>query len=284
MKPLLTSLRWASRSSSMKATVTNETLSIAFFISIAFHISAILVGAVAVHDNDARPQEFLSVSLVDMPRQPASPSPRETDVPPELEKPHARTKKDKLKHPAAKTSVATPDPLQALPPSAPANEEPKRTETSPSVASLPRIESGGSEAGARNLFEKGNAGVLIGPGTAGGGGGTATSGLGRGSGAPGLPARQPVVRTDREAQPTQTVRAVYPPMALRTGLESDVTLKIEVDAQGNVTEAEITKSGGSGFDEEALKAVKQSRFEPAQRDGQNVTAEFTYVYRFRIRR
>jgi protein TonB len=80
------------------------------------------------------------------------------------------------------------------------------------------------------------------------------------------------------------MRANYPPMALRAGLESDVTLKIEVDAQGKVTKAEIAKSGGSGFDEEALRAVKQSRFEPAQRDGQNVAAEFIYVYRFRLKR
>jgi protein TonB len=73
-------------------------------------------------------------------------------------------------------------------------------------------------------------------------------------------------------------------MALRAGLESDVTLRIEVDTEGNVTAAEITKSGGAGFDEEALKAVKQSRFEPAQKDGRRVPAEFNYVYRFRLRR
>ena len=34
---------------------------------------------------------------------------------------------------------------------------------------------------------------------------------------------------------------------------------------------------------EALRAVKQARFEPAQNDGKNVPAEFTYVYRFRLR-
>ncbi len=73
-------------------------------------------------------------------------------------------------------------------------------------------------------------------------------------------------------------------MALRMGLEGDVTLRIEVDPEGKVTRAEIIKSGGAGFDEEALKAVKQSRFEPAQRDGQNVAAEFSYIYRFRLQR
>jgi protein TonB len=68
------------------------------------------------------------------------------------------------------------------------------------------------------------------------------------------------------------------------GMESDVTLKIEIDTEGKVTKAEITKSGGPGFDEEALKAVKQSRFEPAQRDGRNVSAEFIYIYRFRLQK
>ena len=57
-------------------------------------------------------------------------------------------------------------------------------------------------------------------------------------------------------------------MALRMGLEGDVMLKIEVDTDGKVTKAEVLKSAGSGFDEAAMKAVKQSRFEPAQEDGQ----------------
>ena len=120
--------------------------------------------------------------------------------------------------------------------------------------------------------------------TGGAGGGTAIAGPGRGSGAPGLAGQGQAPRTNREAKPIQTVRATYPAMALRAGLESDVTLKIEVDPQGNVTKAEIVKSGGAGFDDEALKAVKQSRFEPAQRDGHAVAAEFTFVYRFRLQR
>jgi protein TonB len=108
--------------------------------------------------------------------------------------------------------------------------------------------------------------------------------LGRGSTDPGRPAVTTPLKTNREAKPIQTVRAVYPPLALRMGMEGDVTLKIAVDTEGKVTKAEIIKSGGAGFDEEALRAVKQSRFEPAQRDGQNVPAEFTFVYRFRLQR
>jgi protein TonB len=123
----------------------------------------------------------------------------------------------------------------------------------------PEGENGGSPAGAIASFGGGNAGVIPGSGSGVGGGVTASFGLGRGTGAPGSPA-QPVFRANREAKPIQTARANYPPMALRSGRESDVTLKIEVDPQGNVTKAEVTKSGGGGFDEEALKAVKQSRF------------------------
>ncbi|HSE85975.1 MAG TPA: energy transducer TonB [Candidatus Binatia bacterium] len=67
-------------------------------------------------------------------------------------------------------------------------------------------------------------------------------------------------------------------------MESDVTLRIEIDTEGKVMKAEITKSGGPGFDEEALKAVKQSRFEPAQKEGKNVPAEFTYIYRFPLQK
>ena len=142
---------------------------------------------------------------------------------------------------------------------------------------------GGSATGVNNLAA-GDVGVAPGSGNAGSGGGTAVAGLGRAFGAPGLPLQTAPLRTNREAKPIQTARASYPPMALRMGMEGDVMLLIEVDPQGNVTKAEIIKSGGAGFDEEALKAVRQSRFEPAQRDGQNVAAEFNCVYRFRLQR
>jgi protein TonB len=236
-------------------------------------------------------QDLLPISLVDVPRQEQPKQIQKVDAPPEIKKPPPPPKFAKAKEPkpVAKSEIVQPKPIP--PPVAPPKEEPpkpvgtKPTETTksePTPAPTARVEGGGSEAGAGNLFDKGDVAVVPGSGTAGGGGGTASSGLGRGSDAPGLPA-QPL-RTNREAKPIQTVRAVYPPIALRTGMEGDVTLRIEVDTEGKVTKAEITKSGGAGFDEEALKAVKQSRFEPAQRDGKNVPAEFTYIYRFRLQR
>jgi TonB family protein len=162
-----------------------------------------------------------------------------------------------------------------------------QSKTVPPPAHLTNVlaagESGGSAPGADN-HTAGDFAATPSSGNMGNGGGLAIAGLGRGSGAPGSPAQTPALRTNREAKPIQTARAAYPPMALRMGLEGDVTLRIEVDPAGKVTRAEIIKSGGAGFDEEALKAVTQSRFEPAQKDGQNVAAEFSYIYRFRLQR
>jgi protein TonB len=289
MKPLTLALpRWPSPSSPKDVTVKNETLSIAFFISLAIHISVMLTGAVVVHKHDPRPKELLWVNLIDAPRQQMPPPPQKMDARSKIKEiitspPPSKLEKPKELATAAKAPLAKPELMQKPLPTVPAKDEPMTAETAPKLSSPSRGEGGGSEAGIESLFGKGDVGITPGPGTAGGGGGTAASGLGRGAGAPGLPA-QSVLRTNREAKPLQTMRANYPPMALRAGLESDVTLKIEVDPQGHVTKAEITKSGGSGFDEEALKAVKQSCFEPAQRDSQNVAAEFTYIYRFRLQR
>jgi TonB family protein len=177
----------------------------------------------------------------------------------------------------------TPPPLTTQKETAKAHENKTVPPTDPSASEPAASETGGGAPGADNRV---TSGLAVGPGSGNSenGNGLAIAGLGRGSGAPGLPASVPALRTNREAKPLQTARASYPPMALRMGLESDVTLKIEVDSDGKVTKAEIIKSGGAGFDEEALKAVKQSRFEPAQRDGQYVAAEFSYIYRFRLQR
>ena len=271
----------------------NDALSVPLVSSCLIHLAVLLLGSILIHNTRLHRQDFLPISLVDLPKTEPAPI-RQIQTPQEIKQSPPKVEKPKETESVVKNEPAkierTPTPAFA-----PAKEEPaKAAETKPvlpakaepvpSLASSARPEGGGSEAGAGNLFGKGDVGVVPGGGTAGGGGGTAASGLGRGSGAPGLPAQTAPLRTNREAKPIQTARASYPPMALRMGMEADVTLRIIVDPEGNVTKAEITKSGGGGFDEEALKAVRQSRFEPAQKDGQNVPAEFTFIYRFRLQR
>ena len=261
----------------------NDTLGVPFLASLIVHLLVILLSSVIVQHTDVRRRDSLPIELVDAPRRESAPRPQKAETRTEIKKPSPPPP------PEAEKPQATPVLAKApmVNPEAPLpikQEEPAKAEPLSSYASGARSEGGGSEAGAGNLFGKGDVGVVPGAGTAGGGGGTAPSGLGRGSGAPGLPVQQTILRTNREAKPIQTVRAAYPPLALRAGMESDVTLRIEVDPQGSVTKAEVTRSGGVGFDEEALKAVKQSRFEPAQKDGHNVSAEFTFIYKFRLQR
>jgi protein TonB len=282
--------------------VRGETLGIPLLSSIAVHLCVILIGSVIINSDGKRIQDTVPIGLIDLPpseppslgsKIEAQPEIKRPPPPPsKAEKPKERKAVIQKTKSQPTTEMEKPEPPLPLP-AAPKEQvevaEPKlppasQTEAPESFPWSSGMEGAGSEAGAESLFGKGDVGVVPGPGTTGGAGGTATSGLARGSGAPGLPAPTTPIKTKQQAKPIQTVRASYPPMALRAGLESDVTLKIEVDLEGKVTQAEITKSGGAGFDEEALKAVKRSRFQPAQRDGQQAPAEFIYVYRFRLLR
>jgi periplasmic protein TonB len=275
--------------------VKDEALSLSLLASFFIHGVVIVLATIIIKQGNFPRQDFLPISLVDVPRQEQPKPIQKVETPPETKKPSppaTKIEKPKELKAAAKSEIVQRKPVPppvALPKEEPvkpieAKPPPAKSDDPPALSSSAKIEGGGSEAGAGNLFGKGDAAVVPGAGTAGGGGGTAISGLGKGSGDPGLPALTTPLRTNREAKPIQTVRAVYPPLALRMGMESDVTLKIEIDAEGKVTRAEITKSGGPGFDEEALKAVRQSRFEPAQREGKSVPAEFIYIYRFRLQK
>jgi len=226
-----------SRTRPRKAAVRNDILGISLLSSVAIHICVILIGSVILQRSHSRRQDFLPIRLVGLPAAEA-PAPRpKVEVPPVRKKlpppPPKKVEKPKESRPIANASTK-PEKPATLPPVPVKEEPPQVAETKPvvpakaesasSFASTARLEGGGSAAGAENLFDKGDVGVIPGAGTAGSSGGAASSGLGRGSGAPGLPARS-VLRSNRAAKPLQTMRANYPPMALRAGLESDVTLK-----------------------------------------------------------
>jgi TonB family protein len=264
-----------------------STFYIPFYLSCAIHIVVIMLASSIIQDRPLRRQDNLQIGLIDLPPTDTTAPKEKIAVTSETKKiqparPAVKYEKPQESPPLASVPITKPDPLE---PSIPrAKQDATKTVDAKSLATNARVEAGGRAAGSENLVETGDVGVIADGGSAGGGGGTAAAGLGPGSSATGLPPHQTIFKTNREAKALRTVRAAYPAMALRAGLESDVALRIEVDLEGRVTRAEIVKSGGSGFDEEALKAVKQSRFEPAQRDGQNIPAEFTFVYRFRLQR
>lgn len=61
-----------------------------------------------------------------------------------------------------------------------------------------------------------------------------------------------------------------------------VVLRIVVDANGNVTNAEVTGPLGYGLDEKAIEAVKRWKFRPGYKDGKAVATTVTVEVSFRL--
>lgn len=78
------------------------------------------------------------------------------------------------------------------------------------------------------------------------------------------------------------VEASYPPAALAEHKEGRVLLKLTIDAEGRVTEAQISESLGYGFDEAARAAVLRFRFTPARRNGTPTASRILYAYEFHL--
>jgi hypothetical protein len=88
----------------------------------------------------------------------------------------------------------------------------------------------------------------------------------------------------------------YPPSALALGATADVTLQIDIDATGHVSQAKVVVpaapaaapgadagAGGLGaeFDEAAMAAARAMEFEPAEIDGHPSAIRIQYVLHFR---
>lgn len=80
----------------------------------------------------------------------------------------------------------------------------------------------------------------------------------------------------------QFVEAEYPQAAAEQGLEADVDLVLEIDAEGHVTSAEVTEPRGHGFDEAARAAALRFRFTPARRGDRAIAAKILYRYSFHL--
>ena len=77
-------------------------------------------------------------------------------------------------------------------------------------------------------------------------------------------------------------KPTYPQSALRLKKEASVTIRLLVDENGNVVEAErIGPKAGMGFDQAAVGAAKRTRWQPATKDGVQVSmwAELTIEFR-----
>jgi protein TonB len=79
---------------------------------------------------------------------------------------------------------------------------------------------------------------------------------------------------------------VYPPIALRSGIEGVVYLELFVDRRGEIRQISVLRETppGRGFGDAAVNAFKGIRAEkPAESNGQEVAVRFRYPVRFTIR-
>ncbi|MBI5534298.1 MAG: TonB family protein [Deltaproteobacteria bacterium] len=111
---------------------------------------------------------------------------------------------------------------------------------------------------------------------------------GRGPGAAVAPDKQPPAKPDDKNTVippvlTKFVDAPYPEEATKAGLEGNVVLQLDIDAEGKVTNATVVNPVGHGFDEAAVAAARQFLFAPATRAGKPVPARILYRYSFTLK-
>ncbi len=75
----------------------------------------------------------------------------------------------------------------------------------------------------------------------------------------------------------------YPPIAMQAGVEGKVYLLAFIDENGTVNDVKVLKGIGAGCDEEAVKAVKSTKFRPATNKGKPVKVKFSLAITFKLR-
>ena len=72
----------------------------------------------------------------------------------------------------------------------------------------------------------------------------------------------------------------YTEIAKRIGLEGTVYIQAKINKTGDVVEATVLKALGAGLDEEALNAVKSTKFIPGKQRGKPVNVKMTIPVKF----
>ncbi len=76
---------------------------------------------------------------------------------------------------------------------------------------------------------------------------------------------------------------VYPEMARKAGIQGRVYVRAYVDERGVVTKVELLKGIGGGCDEEAMKAVKATKFSPGKQRGKAVKVQVSVPITFKLK-
>lgn len=81
-----------------------------------------------------------------------------------------------------------------------------------------------------------------------------------------------ISEVDKVPERTNTIRPVYPPMAMRRNLEGRIIVTALVNENGKVIDAKVLRGDDRklGFEEAALRAVRSTSFRAAVKDGKRV--------------
>jgi TonB family protein len=79
------------------------------------------------------------------------------------------------------------------------------------------------------------------------------------------------------------VKPQYTADAMRARVEGTATLEGVVQPDGSIAQVRVRKSLDPGLDQEAIKAIKQWRFTPGQKDGKAVAVRVTLEMSFTLR-
>jgi TonB family protein len=92
---------------------------------------------------------------------------------------------------------------------------------------------------------------------------------------------------DKMAEPVGGLSAImqlvsYPKSAKKDGIEGRVLLSMVVDTAGCVKNLEVKEGVRSDLDEAAVKALEESKWIPAQKDGRPVESSIIVPIQFRL--
>jgi len=98
------------------------------------------------------------------------------------------------------------------------------------------------------------------------------------------PAAPRQARVDAPPSPKRTIRPDYPKGARQRGEQGEVTLEIDVDADGAVTRTKVVVSSGfAELDEAAVKAAQKAKFRPAKSGGRSVASTARLKLDFKLK-
>jgi protein TonB len=97
--------------------------------------------------------------------------------------------------------------------------------------------------------------------------------------------RYSLSEVDSQPRLASRVNPTYPFRAKRRGVEGKVVVRFLVDKLGRVSQSSVVQAEPEGvFEQSALKAVRQWRFEPGTKDGRPVATWVQVPIRFELKR